>query len=340
VRLAHRPSDRRRLAGGQAQAPLIAGRKLGRIEEWFIEGLTPGDTFMFAGEILRFIDVREDEALVVRATGAENPRIPSYAGGKFPLSTFLAERVRRMLHDPTHQKTLPPQVREWIKIQKRRSAVPAPDEMLIETFPRALKHFLVCYPFEGRLAHQTLGMLVTRRLERAGKHPLGFLASEYAMAVWGLEPLGDCDFAALFDEDMLGDDLEAWLAESALMKRTFRDCAVIAGMIERRAPGALSKTGRQVTFSADLIYDVLKQYEPDHILLQAAFADAGEGYLDIRRLGALLQRVKGRIVHQDLPHVSPFAAPVMLELGRVPIQGQAEEAILEDAASLITEAMS
>jgi ATP-dependent helicase Lhr and Lhr-like helicase len=340
VRLAHRAAARPGGPKSEAPRPLTPGRRLGRIEEYFIEGLTPGDTFMFAGEILRFIDVREDEALVVRATGEENPRIPSYAGGKFPLSTFLAERVRRMLHEPAHQKTLPPQVRDWIRMQKRRSVVPAPDEMLIETFPRALKHYLVCYPFEGRLAHQTLGMLITRRLERAGKHPLGFLASEYAMAVWGLEPLGDCDFGALFDEDMLGDDLEAWLGESALMKRTFRDCAVIAGMIERRAPGAATKTGRQVTFSADLIYDVLKQYEPDHILMQAAFADAGEGYLDLRRLGALLKRVKGRIVHRDLPQVSPFAAPVMLELGRVPIQGQAEEAILEDAAALIAEAMS
>jgi ATP-dependent Lhr-like helicase len=181
-------------------------------------------------------------------------------------------------------------------------------------------------------------MLVSRRLERMGKKPLGFLASEYAMAVWGLEPMGDVDFTALFDEDMLGDDLEAWLAESVLMKRTFRNCAVIAGMIERRAPGS-EKTGRQVTFSADLIYDVLRQYEPDHILLQAAFADAGEGYLDLKRLGALLARVKGRIVHRDLDHVSPFGAPVMLEVGRVPIKGAAEEAILEDAAAVIEEAM-
>jgi ATP-dependent Lhr-like helicase len=181
-------------------------------------------------------------------------------------------------------------------------------------------------------------MLITRRLERAGKRPLGFLASEYAMAVWALEPMGDIDLDALFAEDMLGDDLEAWLAESALMKRTFRNCAVIAGMIERRAPGS-QKTGRQVTFSTDLIYDVLRRYEPDHILLQAAFADAGEGYLDIKRLGALLARVKGRIIHKDLPHVSPFAAPVMLEVGRVPVQGEAEDAILEDAAALIEEAM-
>ncbi|GAN00452.1 helicase domain protein [alpha proteobacterium U9-1i] len=338
VRLAHRAARRPGQVVQTQGRPLTPGRRLGQIEEYFIEGLTPGDTFIFAGEMLRFIELRDEDVLAVRASGEENPRIPSYAGGKFPLSTFLAERVRRMLHDPKHQKQLPPQVRDWIKIQKRRSIVPAPDEMLVETFPRGPKHYLVAYPFEGRLAHQTLGMLITRRLERMGLHPLGFLASEYAMAVWGLEPMGGVNMDALFDEDMLGDDLESWLAESALMKRTFRNCAIIAGMIERRAPGS-EKTGRQVTFSADLIYDVLRQYEPDHLLLEAAFADAGEGYLDLRRLGALLRRVKGRIVLKDLAHVSPFAAPVMLEVGRVPIQGAAEEAILEDAAALIEEAM-
>jgi len=342
VRLATRAGVRPRsgVPRSEAPAPMMPGRRLGQIEEWFIEGLTPGDTFIFAGEMLRLIGVRETDALVVRASGEENPKIPSYAGGKFPLSTFLADRVRRMLHEPKRQRTLPPQVREWIRLQKRRSVVPGPDEMLVETFPRGGKHYLVCYPFEGRLAQQTLGVLITRRLERAGKNPIGFLASEYAMAVWGMEPMGDLDLEALFDEDMLGDDLESWLAESTLMKSTFAKCAVIAGMIERKMPGVAKKTGRQVTFSADLIYDVLKQYEPDHILLQAAFADAGEGYLDIRRVGALLRRVKGRIVHRDLPHVSPFAAPVMLEMGRVGVKGAADDAVLEDAASLIAEAMS
>jgi ATP-dependent Lhr-like helicase len=342
VRLAHRAGVRPRpgVPKSEGPAPLVAGRRLGQIEEYFIEGLAPGDTFLFAGEILRLIGVRETEALVVRAGDQENPKIPSYAGGKFPLSTFLADRVRHMLHEPARQRSLPPQVRDWIKMQKRRSVVPAPDEMLIETFPRATKHYLVCYPFEGRLAQQTLGVLITRRLERLGKHPIGFLASEYAMAVWGLEPMGDVDLTALFDEDMLGDDLESWLGESTLMKSTFAKCAVIAGMIERNTPGAERKTGRQVSFSADLIYDVLKQYEPDHVLLQAAFQDAGEGYLDIKRLGALLRRVKGKLVHRDLPHVSPFAAPVMLEMGKVGVRGGADEAVLEDAARLIAEAMS
>src|SRR5690606_19258920 len=266
VRLAHRVDARRRpgTPNSAGPAPFVAGRRLGQIEEYFIEGLAPGDTFLFAGEILRLISVQETDALVVRASDQQNPKIPSYAGGKFPLSTFLADRVRHMLHDTKRQKLLPGQVRDWIKMQKRRSVVPAPDEMLIETFPRANKHYLVCYPFEGRLAQQTLGVLITRRLERLGKNPIGFLASEYAMAVWGLEPMGDVDLGQLFDEDMLGDDLESWLAESTLMKSTFAKCAVIAGMIERNTPGAARKTGRQVTFSSDLIYDVLKQYEPDH----------------------------------------------------------------------------
>ncbi|MBI3437647.1 MAG: DEAD/DEAH box helicase [Proteobacteria bacterium] len=342
VRLAHRAREQGRPGVPQpaAPAPLTPGRILGRIEEYFIEGLTPGDTFIFAGQMLRFIGTRETDALVVRAAGEENPKIPSYAGGKFPLSTFLAERVRMMLHEPKRQKQLPQQVRDWITMQRARSMVPAPDQMLIETFPRGNKHYLVAYPFDGRLAQQTLGMLMTRRLERAGKHPLGFLASEYAMCVWGLEPMGDVDLDALFDEDMLGDDLESWLGESTLMKAMFAKCAVISGMIERKMPGAAKKTGRQVTFSSDLIFNVLREYEPDHILMQAAFQDAGEGYLDLKRLGALLRRVKGRIVHKNLPHVSPFAAPVMLEMGRVGIEGAGEEAVLEDAASLIAEAMS
>jgi ATP-dependent Lhr-like helicase len=342
VCLARRAAGGRRANGQKGSggsAPLLPGRRLGQIEEYFIEALAPGDTFLFAGQILRFIGLYENNVLTAPAHGQESPKIPSYNGGKFPLSTFLAARVRAMIHDAKQQSDLPAQVRDWIAMQKLRSRIPAPDELLVETFPRAAKHWLVAYPFEGRLAHQTLGMLVTRRLERQGKKPLGFLASEYCMAVWGFEPLGDLDFAALFDEDMLGDDLEAWLAESALMKRTFRDCAVISGMIERRAPGS-KKTGRQVNFSADLIYEVLRAHQPDHILLEAAFADAGEGYLDLKRLGVLLARVKGKILHVDLARVSPFAAPVMLELGRVPIVGEAQEAVLEDAAAeLIADAM-
>jgi ATP-dependent Lhr-like helicase len=182
-------------------------------------------------------------------------------------------------------------------------------------------------------------MLLTRRLERADLQPLGFVASEYALSIWAMKPMHTIAMDALFDADMLGDDLDAWLAESALMKRTFRNCAIIAGMIARRQVGA-EKTGRQVTFSADLIFDVLRSHQPDHVLLRAALADAGEGFLDIKRLNALLTRIRGSLVHRALPRISPFAVPVMLEIGREPIRGAADEAILEAAGGdLIAEAL-
>jgi ATP-dependent Lhr-like helicase len=239
---------------------------------------------------------------------------------------------------------LPEQVRDWLSLQKDVSRVPAVRELLVETFPRANKHYLLCYPFEGRLAHQTLGMLLTRRMERARVRPLGFVANEYALAVWGLGDMssmirhGRLDLNALFDPDMLGDDLEAWLAESALMKRTFRTCAVISGLIARRFTGE-EKSRRQVLFSTDLVYDVLRKHQPDHMLLRAARADAATGLLDLRRLGDMLSRIHGRITHRELDHVSPLAVPVMLEIGRESVYGEASDELLAEAADeLVKEA--
>jgi ATP-dependent Lhr-like helicase len=236
-------------------------------------------------------------------------------------------------------------VREWLSLQAHLSRVPAARELIAETFPRADKHYLVCYPFEGRLAHQTLGMLLTRRLERARARPLGFVANEYALAIWGVGDIshlirhGKIDLAALFAPDMLGDDLEAWLAESALMKRTFRNCAIIAGLIERRFPGE-EKSRRQLTISTDLVYDVLRKHQADHILLRAARADAASGLLDIKRLGEMLSRIRGRIVHKALDRVSPLAVPVMLEIGREIVYGEASDTLLAEAADeLVKEAM-
>jgi ATP-dependent helicase Lhr and Lhr-like helicase len=320
------------------------GRLLGEVEDYFIEQLVPGNTFVFAGEVLRYEALVEDEVYVSRAHD-QDPQIPSYEGGKFPLSTYLAARVRDLLAEPRQWPKLPQQVREWLEIQRWRSLVPTAGDLLVETFPRADKSYLVCYPFEGRLAHQTLGMLLTRRLERARLRPLGFVANEYALAVWGLGDLahaiahGELSLAALFDQDMLGDDLEAWLAESALMKRTFRTCAIIAGLIERRFPGK-EKTRRQMTISTDLVYDVLRKHQGDHVLLRAARADAATVLLDIRRLGTMLSRVTGRIVHKALDHVSPLAVPVMLEIGRESVYGEASDALLAEAeAELVKEAM-
>ncbi len=335
------PMIKIRLARGrprkQGQPGAFAGgRVLGEVEEYFVEQLAPGDTFVFAGEILRFEGLQETDAFCSRAQTAD-PMIPSYAGGKFPLSTHLARRVRALIANPESWSALPAPVAEWLTLQRQKSLIPGPDEVLVETFPQGKRHHLVLYPFEGRLAHQTLGMLLTRRLDRAGARPLGFVANDYGLSVWAATDLsamiadGRICLAAMLDEDLLGDDLDAWLAESALMKRTFRIAAVIAGLIERRHPGR-EKSGRQVTMSTDLVYDVLRKHEPGHILLEAAWADAATGLLDIRRLGHFLGRIKGRIRHQELDRVSPLSVPILLEIGKEPVAHLAREDLLRDAA--------
>ncbi|MFC6743263.1 ligase-associated DNA damage response DEXH box helicase [Methylobacterium tardum] len=322
------------------------GRVLGEIEDEFAETLTVGDTFLFAGETLRFEGLAEDECLVTRAPAGTDPAIPSYAGAKFPLSTFLAERVRALIADPFAWDRLPKQIGEYLLQQRRRSVLPGERDLLVETFPRGKRYYLTAFPFEGRLAHQTLGMLLTRRLERDGLRPLGFAANDYGIAIWTTRDVSeraalDPDFIGdLFAVDMLGDDLEAWLDESAMMKRTFRQCAVIAGLIERHHPGQ-KKSGRQVTISTDLIYEVLRKHQPDHLLLRAARQDAATGLLDVRRLGMMLERIQGRIIHRSLDRVSPLSVSVMLEIGRERIYGEGADEILAEAeAELLQEALS
>jgi ATP-dependent Lhr-like helicase len=320
------------------------GRVLGEMEEYFFNTMVKGDTFLFGSEIVAYEGMFETEAYVSRSF-SKDPKIPSYMGGKFPLSTYLADGVRKILSEPGNWGVLPDQVSDWLRLQRDQSVLPPADSMLVETFPRGTQNYLVCYPFEGRLAHQTLGMLLTRRLERARARPLGFVASDYSLAIWGLGDLsalirtGRLSLDELFSEDMLGDDLEEWLYESQLMRRTFRNCAIIAGLIERRHPGK-EKTGRQVTVSSDIIYDVLYQHEPDHILIQATRRDAARGLLDVERLGQALRRIRKHIVHKPLDRISPLAVPVLLDIGKVPVYGEARESAMADAADeLIREAL-
>ncbi len=314
------------------------GRKIGEVEEGMLEMLDPGDTFVFAGQVWELVGVTNLDVLV-RPASHKDPKMPSWGGSKFALSTYLAKRVRQLMFDENHWSVLPADVREWLEMQKDRSRIVGEDEMLLETFPRGKRNFMVVYPFEGRLAHTTLAMLLTKRLERLGIGPLGFVCNDYAMAIWALNPMDGLDFDDLFAEDMLGDDLEAWLHESFMMKRAFKGCAIIAGLIEKRFPGEQQKTGRQITFSTDLIYDVLRRHEPDHLLLRCARADAATGLIDVARLGDMLARIRGRIVHAPLEHLSPFSVPILLEIGKERSPGQAGEMILAEAEEdLIAEA--
>lgn len=311
------------------------GRQLGRVEEGFAATLSIGDTFFFSGMSLE-VEKIDTEDLVVRAT-ARPARIPSYGGARMPLTTNLANRVRGFLADPSGWHRFPDDVRDWLDIQAKRSIMPQPGQLLVETFPHEGRHYMVAYCFEGWNAHQSLGMLLTRRMETHGLKPLGFVANDYALACYSLDPVTDP--AALFSADILEDEFVDWVQGSHLLKRAFREVAVIGGLVERQHPGK-RKTGKQVTFSTDLIYDVLRRYEPDHLLLKAAWADARAKMTDVGRLADLLDRAAGTMLHVALDRVSPLAVPVLVMIGRESVpQGLADDAILIEAETLASVAM-
>jgi len=311
------------------------GRVLGKVEENFGAALAPGDTFRFAGLDLEVESLR-DNAVIVHAA-RKSGQIPSYMGARMPLTTHLATRVQALLTDRAGWGRMPDDVREWLEMQDWRSRLPAPDELLVESFPHGGRAYSVFYTFAGWTANQSLGMLLTRRMESMGAAPMGFVANDYALAVWGLKPVRDP--AALLSPTILADEFDAWVQNSYLLRRAFREVAVISGLVERQLPGS-RKTGRQVTFSTDLIYDVLRKYEPGHVLIEAAWADARSRLTDLGRLADLLDHAAERLVHVELDRVSPLAVPVLVMIGRESLPlGAADEDLLVEAESLAALAM-
>ncbi|ROT96990.1 ligase-associated DNA damage response DEXH box helicase [Altererythrobacter sp. FM1] len=311
------------------------GRSLGKVEERFAAALSPGDTFRFAGMTLEVEQIKDME-LQVRASKAA-ATIPSYGGQRLPLTTHLAGRVREMLVDRAGWARFPDDVREWLEVQDWRSRMPGPGQLLVESFPHGRKHFSVYYTFEGWNANQSLGMLITRRMEERGLSPGGFIANDYSLAVWGLRPVTDP--APLLSPDILAHEFVDWVTESHLLRRAFREVAVISGLVERQHPGK-RKSGKQVTFSTDLIYDVLRKYEPDHVLLEAAWADARSRMTDVARLADLLDRAARELDHVTLDRVSPLAVPVMTMIGREDVpQGAIDDDLLLEAETLAATAM-
>lgn len=311
------------------------GRSLGRVEESFGATLSPGDTFRFAGMDLEVEGVRDLE-LIVRAAKRAGT-IPSYMGARLPISSHLAERVRGLLVDRAGWGRFPDDVREWLEVQDWRSHLPGPGELLVETFPHEHRHHAVFYTFEGWNANQSLGMLVTRRMEERGLSPLGFVANDYALGVWGLRAIKDP--APLLSPDILTHEFVEWVQNSHLLRRAFREVAVIGGLVERQHPGK-RKSGRQVTFSTDLIYDVLCRHEPDHVLIEAAWADARTRLTDVGRLAGVLERSAEQMIHVELDRVSPLAVPLLVMIGRESLPaGAADDELLGEAESLAAAAM-
>ncbi len=328
-------------AGIIVESPLMAvrfknGRKLGTVEEGFASTLTPGDHFFFAGLGLEVERIKDGD-IIVHAS-SKSARIVTYGGQRMSMSTHLATRVRHMLCDRNDWARFPDDVSEWLEVQSERSRLPEPHELLVETFAHHGQHFMVAYSFEGWNAHQSLGMLITRRMENAGLKPMGFVANDYGLACYGLEPIRDPK--ALFSPDILEREFVDWVEQSYLLKTAFREVAVIGGLVERHHPGK-RKTGRQVSFSTDLIYDVLRRYEPEHLLLRAAWDDARSRMTELGRLVRLVDRASATMVHVEAERITPMAVPLMVIVGReaMPPGGEADESLLIQAEALAQEAM-
>ena len=329
-------------AGVIVEQPLLTvrfrnGRKLGTIEEGYASTLTPGDHFYFSGLSLE-VEQFKDTDIIVHAS-SKRARIVTYGGTRMSMSTHLANRVRQMLADRNDWSRFPDDVREWLEVQSERSVLPEPHQLLVETFAHENQHFMVAYSFEGWNAHQSLGMLLTKRMEKAGLKPLGFVANDYALACYGLEAVTDP--RALFSADILEQEFTEWVESSYLLKTAFREVAVIGGLVERQHPGK-KKTGRQVSFSTDLIYDVLRRYEPQHLLLRAAWDDARRRMTELGRLVRLVDRASATMLHVETGRITPMAVPLMVIVGResLPPGAEADEALLTQAEALAEEAMS
>jgi ATP-dependent Lhr-like helicase len=327
-------------AGIIVDAPVLdvrfrGGRKLGTVEDAFASTLSPGDTFYFAGLVLE-VERIDGTDLIVHAT-SKSARIPTYLGTRMAMTTNLAQRVREFLHDRSQWPRFPDDVREWLEVQDYRSVLPRPDQLLVETFPLEGRYYMVIYSFEGWNAHQSLGMLLTRRMESAGLGPLGFVSNDYALACYSIQPVTDPK--PLFSPDILEREFVEWVESSSLLRRAFREVAVIGGLVERHHPGK-RKSGKQVSFSTDLIYDVLRRYEPDHLLLRAAWEDAKTKMTEVGRLGRLLDRAADTMLHVELDRVSPMAVPVLVMIGRESVaQGTVDDVLLIEAEALAEIAM-
>jgi len=328
-------------AGVIVEQPLLTvrfrnGRKLGTIEEGYASTLAPGDHFYFSGLSLE-VEQFKDTDIIVHAS-SKQARIVTYGGQRMSMSTHLANRVRHMLADRHEWRRFPDDVSEWLEVQERRSTIPEPNQLLIETFPHEAVHYIVAYSFEGWNAHQSLGMLITRRMESAGLKPLGFVANDYGLACYSLEPVRDPK--PLFSADILEREFIEWVENSYLLRTAFREVAVIGGIVERQHPGK-RKTGRQVSFSTDLIYDVLRRYEPAHLLLRAAWDDARARMTELGRLVRLVDRAAATMLHVETERITPMAVPLMVIVGReaLPSGAEADEVLLTQAEQLAQAAM-
>ena len=290
----------------------LNNKKLGQIEEWFIQRLEKGDTFLFGGEILALESIKMNIVKVIK-TKALRPKIPSYAGGRMPLSTKLAYRVIELINNKDEWKKLPCTIITWLESQNNNSTLPPRNGMLIESFPRNIGNinvvYYLFYTFEGSNVNQTLGFIISKKLEFQGIKALGFVCTDYALAMWVNKKIKNVN--ELFEFNNFKKSLFNWLEESSLFRRNFKKVSVISGLLDRGFP---NKKKNQLSINSDLIFKVLKKYERNHILIRATEEESKRDLIEIDRLEKYVSKINKNILIRNLKNPSPLSIPLVLQI--------------------------
>ncbi|AYL97677.1 ligase-associated DNA damage response DEXH box helicase [Mucilaginibacter celer] len=300
----------------------LSGGSLGTIEESFVSKLKPGNTFWFAGRSLEFVRVKEMTAYVKKSNSTKGI-IPSWNGGRMPLSSQLAAVFRLKLDEVAHGLERDVEVKALkplFDLQQKLSHLPQSHEFLIESFKSKEGHHLLFYPFEGRLVHEGMASLLAYRISKI--KPASF---SIAMNDYGFELLTDEDIpieealedSAFFSLDNLIDDIQHSLNANEMARRKFRDIAHIGGLVFTGYPGQQIKN-KHLQASTSLLFEVFSEYEPDNLLIRQAYNEALAFQLEEFRLRAALQRIQSQnIILKVIERPTPFAFPIMVDsLGR------------------------
>jgi len=297
------------------------GVRIGSIEEGFIARLRKGDCFVFAGRVLEYLRTQDMTAYVQRASRNKGV-VPSWAGGKMPLSSELADAVQRLLAEAAaardHRIDAEPEMLAalpMLQTQARLSRLPTPHTLLVECLTSREGHHLYLYPFAGRLVHLGLASLIAWRLARDAPNTFSVSVNDYGIELLSAEPtdLQPLFDARLFDTANLLADVLHSLNSGELAQRRFREIARVAGLVSTGYPGA-PKSTKQLQASSSLFYEVFRQYDPENLLLGQAHTEVLSQELDVDRLRLTLQRLQAlRIERVDLEAPSPFCLPLMVE---------------------------
>ena len=303
------------------QVKYLSGGKIGTIEESFIARLRPGDCFVFAGRVLEFVRTQDMAAYVRKATKSRGI-VPSWAGGRMPLSTELADAVVELLADATRadsaREAADPEMRAaapMLSTQARLSKLPTPKTLLAEQYRSREGTHLFLYPFAGRHVHLGLASLLAWRLAKHAPNTFSMSVNDHGFELLSAEPvdLGQLLDGRVFATEHLLDDVLASLNSGELAQRRFREIARVSGLVFSGYPGA-PKSTRQLQASSGLFYEVFRKHDAGNLLLTQARAEVLSQELDLARLSATLQRMQAqRLEFVDLQAPSPFALPLMVE---------------------------